>query len=189
MADNPQLVVALLARIDKFEKDLKDAGLIAEREMRGIETKLLTITVGTAAGQLLAKAIQAGMEAAKAEIEKVINDVLALGSAAKKTAVDMTELQRIAFTAQQAGISRGEFFKGIDAAAARMNEMNHSTTALLKLLDDNNIKYRDQAGHVVNIDKGLELAAKLMSEARTEMDKIKIAGIFGLTQQWVGVLG
>lgn len=189
MADDPKLVVALSARIDQFEKQMREAGLIAEREVRGIETKLSTVTFGTAGGVLLAQAIKAAMEAVKAEIERTIDLMLSLGSAAKKTAVDLEGLQRIGFTTRQAGISDKDMFSGLDNAARRMNEMNHSTTQLSLLLENNNIKYRDQAGHVVNIDRGLELAAELMGRARTEQDKIKIAEMFGLTRQWVGVLG
>ena len=38
MADEPKLVVALEARLDKFERQLREAGLIAERQMKEIES-------------------------------------------------------------------------------------------------------------------------------------------------------
>lgn len=40
MADDPKLVVALEARLNKFEKQMKDAGVIADREMKKIEDRV-----------------------------------------------------------------------------------------------------------------------------------------------------
>ena len=40
MADDPKLVVAITARLDQFEKQLKEAGVIAEREVSSIEKKM-----------------------------------------------------------------------------------------------------------------------------------------------------
>ena len=58
MADEPKLIVALEARLDKFEKQMREAGLIAEREMRSIETKMGTVAGGVVIGTVLAKAIR-----------------------------------------------------------------------------------------------------------------------------------
>ena len=39
MADDPKLVTALEVRLNAFEKQLKEAGVIAEREVKNIEDK------------------------------------------------------------------------------------------------------------------------------------------------------
>ena len=115
--------------------------------------------------------------------------MLTLGSLAKQTGVDLNELQRIGFTTRAAGMDDKAMAAGLESASAKMNEMNHHTTRLSELLDANNIKYRDQAGQVLKVSDGLELAARLMERAKTRPIRIEIARIFGLTQQWVGVLG
>jgi len=191
MADDPKLVVAITARLDQFEKSMKEAGLIAEREVKNIEAKLSTgrLAGAGAIGTLIAKGVEAAMSEIKNQIDIVIEQMLSLGAATKRTGVDLANLQRIGFATRFAGMADKDLFSGLDTAAAKMNEMNHHTTRLSALLDANNVKFRDQAGHVVNVDKGLELAAELMGRARTEADKIEIARLFGLSQQWVAVLG
>jgi hypothetical protein len=189
MADTPQLIVAISARLDQFEKQLKEAGLIAEREIKNIETKTSQIAIGSAIGVGAVELIKAAFKEIAAEIEKAVNQMLSLGAAARKTGLDFETIQRIGGAARQAGIGDADMFKGLDAAAAKMDEMNRHTTRLSEFLDQNNIKYKEQNGLVVDVNKGLELAATLMGRAGSEFEKIEIARMFGLTEQWVSVLG
>jgi hypothetical protein len=189
MADTPQLIVAISARLDQFEKQLKEAGLIAEREIKNIETKTSQIAIGSAIGVGTVKLIEAAMKEVVEQITKAFNQMIALGDAARKTGLDLQTIQRIGFTTRSAGIGDDEMFKGLDTAAAKMDEMNRHTTRLSEFLDQNNIKYKEQNGLVVDVNKGLEIAATLMSRAGSEFEKIEIAKMFGLTEQWVKVLG
>lgn len=189
MADEPKLVVALEARLDKFEKQLREAGLIAERQLREIETKTSRITIGVAAGNLLAKGIEAGMKSAIESIKAAIEETKELGSVARKTGLDFETLQRIGGATAMKGMDSKEFTSGLVAAATAMNDINHGETRLSQLLDDNNLKFRETNGQVVGVNRGLELAAILMGRTNNELDKIKIAQIFGLTEKWVSVLG
>lgn len=191
MADEPKLIVALEARLDKFEKQLRQAGFIAEREAKEIEQKLSIsdIAFGTAAAQLLVKAMTAAVDDLQKKIQEAVEQMRSLGDTARKTGLDMETIQRIGFAARAAGLSDQEIFAGLNAAAAKMEEMNRRTTELSKLLDAENLKYREQNGLVVDVNKGLDLAGILMGRAGNELERIEIAKMFGLTEKWVAALG
>jgi hypothetical protein len=128
------------------------------------------------------------VEATVAEINKAIDQMEKLGEATRKTGLDMQALQQIGFAGRIAGLSEQQFFKDLTNAAAKLEEMNRRTTTLSELLDANSLKYRDQQGLVVKIDQGLALAATLMQRAGNELERIEIAKLFGLTEQWINVL-
>jgi hypothetical protein len=196
VATDPQLIVALEARLDKFEKGLKEAGIIAEQQIKEIEAKFAGMEItpgkiagGVAAGNVIFKFLDKAVEGFIAKITEAIEQMNNLNDAMTKTTLSAEQLQRVGFAARAGGLTDKEFFAGLDRAGAAMDEMNRRTTKLGELLDANNIKYKDQAGLVVNVDRGLELAAELMSRAGSEFEKIEIAKAFGLTEQWVRVLG
>lgn len=190
MADEPQLVVAITARLDQFEKKLKDAGLIAEEAMRSIQTRMGTIAGGTALGNIIADAIKAAMSEVKNFIQETQALMLQLDDTARRTGVSFEDLQRIGGVAMAtSGMSQKQMLADLQKMAAVMDDMNRSQTTLAKYLAMNNAQFRDASGHVVKVDQGLEIAATLMQRAASESEKIKIAQLFGLSEQWVKSLG
>ena len=94
-----------------------------------------------------------------------------------------------AFAGGAAGLETKDLLAGLEARRRQARRDQPRETDLSKLLDANNVKYRDRNGLVVDANKGLELAAELMAKAGSEFEKIEIARMFGLTKEWVEVLG
>jgi hypothetical protein len=189
MADEPKLVVALEARLDKFEKQLREAGLIAQKELERIETKTSQITIGTALGRTLSRAIESAMSAAIDEIKRVIDEMNSLNDVIRETGITAEQFQRIGFAAVSSGLGTKELLSGLSGISTKLDEINRRETELSKYLDANNVKYRDRNGLVVQAAKGFELAAERMAQAGSEAEKIEIARLFGVTKEWVKVLG
>lgn len=189
MADEPKLIVAVEARLDRFERQLKQAGLIAERELKNIEQKTGSITFGVAAGNLLASAIQKAMSSAVDEIKRVVDEMQKLNDVLRLTGLTAEQFQRVAFAGLSGGLGADAISAGLEAVGAKMNDINRGETDLSKFLDANNLKYKERNGLVSDANKGLELAATLMGKAGSEFEKVRIAEKFGLTKDWVKVLG
>jgi len=189
MADEPKLIVAVEARLDRFERQLKQAGLIAERELKNIEQKTSGITFGVAAGNLLANAITKAMSSAVDEIKRVVDEMQKLNDVLRLTGLTAEQFQRVAFAGMSGGLGADAISAGLEAVGAKMNDINRGETDLSKFLDANNLKYKERNGLVSDANKGLELAATLMGKAGSEFEKVRIAEKFGLTKDWVKVLG
>ena len=190
MADEPKLIVAVEARLDRFERQLKQAGLIAERELKELENKTKGFTIGgVAAGNLLAIGIEKAMSAAVDAISKAIDEMNKLNDVLERTGITAEQFQRVAFAGMAGGLKTADLLAGLEAAGAKLDEINRRENELSKLLDANGIKYKERNGLVVDVNRGLELAAQLMAKAGSEFEKIEIARTFGLTAEWVKVLG
>jgi len=189
MADEPKLIVAVEARLDRFERQLKQAGLLAERELKQIEQKTSGITFGVAAGNLLAAAITKAMSSAVDEIKRVVDEMQKLNDVLRLTGLTAEQFQRVAFAGMSSGLGADAISAGLEAVGAKMNDINRGETDLSKFLDANNLKYKERNGLVSDANKGLELAATLMGKAGSEFEKVRIAEKFGLTKDWVKVLG
>lgn len=193
MADDPKLIVSLEARLDRFEKQLKEAGLIAQKEVDAIEASLGSIGSKTAGGAFAGTFLGTAFADLIKEIPKALQDMIKqfdeLGATMKRAAINAEELQRILFVTARAGISTTDAARDVEKVSAALEEMARKQTPLSRFLDDNNIKWRDQFGNVMNVNKALETAAQLMSKAATENEKIRIAEKFKLTKEWVEVLG
>ena len=138
---------------------------------------------------MIAKGIEAAFKGAIESIKAAIEETKELGTVAKRTALDMETIQRIGGAGVASGMSSQDALKGINDIATKMREMQHGETQLSQLLEDNNIKFKDRNGLVFDANKGLELAAELMGRTNNQIDKEKIAAIFGITKDWVGTLG
>jgi DNA-binding Xre family transcriptional regulator len=186
MADEPKLIIALEARLDRFERQLREAGLIAQREVRDLESKM---AIGTAAGNLIAKGIERASQAIVEMVTTAIDELKKFNDLMEVTALSAAQLQRIGFAGLAGGIDFKTLAGGLDQLALKMDDINRGETELSKFLDANNLKYRERNGLAVDANKALELAATLMSRAGSEAEKIRIAEKFGLTRDWVKVLG
>jgi len=189
MADEPKLIVAVEARLDRFERQLKQAGLIAERELKELESKTQFSIGGIAAGNLLAIGIEKAMKGAIDAITEAVDKMNKLNDVIVLTGISAENLQRVGFATRGAGLSDATMVAGLESIATKMNEINHGETELSKFLDKNNVKYRERNGLVIDANKALDLAAALMERAGNELDKVKIAEKFGLTKEWAKAIG
>lgn len=121
-----------------------------------------------------------------------LNDATAsmakLGETSKLTGIDLQRLQAIQAVGVQNGLGRQQTNDGLQSLAEKLNEARYTETELGRLLAENNLKLKDRQGQVIGTNEALSMAAKLIQNANTEFDKIKIAEAFGLTKDWVKTL-
>lgn len=187
-----QLVVKLEAKLDKFEKELRKAGVLAGNAVKDIEDKFSkanpTLPVKAMAGALAGfitgfsiDRIIRGLAEANAEMAK-------LGETAKRVSLDVQRFQELRFAGQRSGVEGKAFDTGIESLAEKLNDSRREETELGKLFAANNVALKDREGNVLAVNVALARVADLVRNAATEFDKIKIAETAGLTREWVPLL-
>lgn len=118
-----------------------------------------------------------------------IDTLKEMSAVAKKTYSDVAAISGLVNANQSQGISSKTTLSGIDALGAKANtELREGEGELSKLLEANNMKLVDRQGKLKSVNDLLMDAATLVREAGSEYDKIDIARIFGLSEEWVKVL-
>lgn len=115
-------------------------------------------------------------------------EIASFGETAKKAVIDVERFQALRLAAQGKGIDGKEFDSGLTGLAKELNGAKREENDLTRLLDANNIKFKDRRGQVISTNEALAIAADLISRTRDEQDKIAIAEKFGLPPEFVRLL-
>lgn len=186
------LVISVGANIAALERQMKAAAAVAERRADEIEAEFkkrspsfagdfgLGLLKGAIAGLAIDRVAKGFMEANK--------EIASFGDNARKAGLDLARFQELRLAAQGQGIESKTFDSGIQGLAKALNEARHEETELTKLLDANDVKYKNRKGEVISTNEALAVAADLISRAATEQDKIAIAERFGLPADFVPLL-
>jgi hypothetical protein len=202
-----QLIVQLEAKVDNFEKQMKKAAQVADQGFGSIETRakqtadLISKNLESAAngvggifskisGSFLGAAgiTGLGVSALLSTLVNINGELAKLPGLARTAELSTDKLQEIKFAANLGGLSDSDFATGLKSAVAMLDEAQRQTNSLTRLFNANGLSIRDQNGQLKNFDQLLMDAARLMQNARTEQEKIDVARMIGLTDQWVGVL-
>jgi len=202
--DLERLVVSLEARIDSFDKAMKRANDLHAKNTGEIDKRTAALKdsvsrqfgdLGEAASRVFGGMVKGAIAAATfAELSKQIGasveDMKKLEDAAKRLQTTTDAVQKTRFAGQKlGGLDAGTVDTGLTAIADKANkEFRDGEGELSKLLDANGLKLTDRAGKLKSINDLLMDAALLISNAATEADKVDIAKLFGLTEQWVKAL-
>jgi hypothetical protein len=196
VATDPQLIVALEARLDKFEKALKEAGVIAEQQVKEIEQKFAGMEItpgkiagGVALGNVIFKALEKAVEGFIGQITKAIDEMNALNDVIGRTGITSEQFQQALFIGRRAGVSDAAIVRDVETLATKFDELNIRQTRLGELLDANNIKYRDATGRVVDHNKQWEIAAELISRAVGPAQLAEVERLLGVSREWTKELG
>lgn len=204
----PALTVTLRGRLDQFQRDMDRADDIADRGIKTIESTFQNANLGLgkaieAAGQaaegpasaagktlglLVAGSFVGAMAAGIALFKQLNENMLDLERNARRAGVTLEEFQRISFAARGAGVGAGDVNKGLETLNEKIADMGRNENELSKLLDANNVKYKERGKVVIDTNQALNIAADLIARAGSEADKVKIAQIFGFTKDWVDAL-
>jgi hypothetical protein len=160
----------------QLARDLDDA-------TRGVNSFGAAFARGLGRGVIVAAVAGAG-----AAVLSITKEVAGLGDTARKTGLDLQRLQELRVGGQMQGISAPKIDAGLDAMASKLNAARQSENDLTRLLDENNVRYKNRTGEIISTNQALEIAANLISRAATEQDKIKIAEAFGLPRDFVPML-
>lgn len=142
---------------------------------------LASIGIGAAASA-------AGLGAFLDWVQKTNKELGDMGAAAKQAALNLTDFQKLQFATGAQGVSSDTFATGAAKMATSLNDATRGENELSKLLDANNIKFKDANGLLVNTNQMFNIARGLIANGANEFDKIKIADMLGLTKEWVPAL-
>lgn len=194
MAADPKLVVALEARLDRFEKQMKDAGVIAERGVKDIEDKFSRANpaIGAGAvfgGTLLASAFTAGLKQAGSFIEGIIERFKELQQVAKLAGASMQEVFGLQEAGRKFNVPIEEMTSGIRNLSNLLNQAGRGEeNSLTRLFEGNKISLRDANGEMITLQAALKIVADLVQNANTQWDKIDWARAAGFTEKAVPAL-
>lgn len=186
------LQIAVGANIRALEKQMKAAARASGQAADDIDArfKKLNPTINTSGLANAAKGFAAAftMDKVIRGLAEANSELVRIGATAKRVGLDTGKFQELQFAGRTNGLTNKQFGTGVEGLAERLNETRQQENSLSKLLDENNIKYKDRQGRVIDINTALGQLANLTKNAATEFDKIKIAEASGLTRDWVPML-
>jgi hypothetical protein len=174
MADEPRLIVALEARLDKFEKDLRQAGLLAEREMKSIQDSFTRNAPDIAGffkgfGGALLGALSID------RLRDIVDSVADIADNAERVAVSTDALQTLRFAMEQAGGSTSQLDSALQRFAVNIGKAADGTSFLARTFEANNVAMREANGQFKSQEQLLQSFADLVRAAGSEQDKLRLA--------------
>lgn len=185
------LVVQLGAKLDRFTADMNEAGNIADRAVSDIESRFASLnpTMGGFASLGAVAAGVTGMVGSLfASLVKVNSELASLQRNAEYAGVTAERFQRIQYAAGQGGVSAKESAEDIRNMARLLADAKENENSLTRLLEANNIKYRDRNGQVIKLNELLAIAGGLINKFDSMPEKVKAAQMLGLSERWVEAL-
>jgi len=206
--DTEQLIVALEARIDAFEKNFQKAAQTANTSWNAIESRgrqasaRIRADMDRATGSIansfkglggiissnLGLTGAAGAAGFLALAVKINGELANMARLAKQAEISTDKLQEIKFAANSGGVNDDDFNAALQLSLANLEEAAHKVNDLQRLFNANGKSIRDSNGELIKFDQLLSVAADLISRAPNEQAKVRIAEVVGLSRTWVRVL-
>ncbi|EJN11858.1 hypothetical protein PMI42_04873 [Bradyrhizobium sp. YR681] len=185
------LVAVLGARLDQFSSDLDQAGNMADDAISRIESAFDGLNPGFAGLSGLGAVIGGATAAAGAllaAMTSINSEVASIGKNAEFVGQSVADFQRTLFAAGQGGVSSEQATKDLRGLATLLADAKENENSLTKLLDANNVKYKDRTGQVINTSQALKVAEDLIGRFQSLPEKTKAAEMLGLSEGWVRAL-
>jgi hypothetical protein len=190
MADNTaSLVVALSAQLTKFEKDMRSAGIMAEKATKDIEDKFSKIQpsinasfFGNLFSTLTDKALSGAVEAVKALVDRFKE----LQAVSKYTELSLQWLYGLQQAGQKAGSTFGDINIAVKAIAFSLDEMKRGgDNALKTLLDANPQLLKGANRDALTLAQTLGIIQDALAGARNTIQAVDIAKNLGIPESVV----
>jgi hypothetical protein len=123
-----------------------------------------------------------------AALQSINSELTAIGQAARYLNTTTDTVQKLQFAGMTQGIGSDQALSDLQNVGKLLNDAQRNENSLTKLLDANNIAYKNRAGELISINDLLGKGADLVKNAGSFADKVEIAKMLGLTQQWVPAL-
>lgn len=192
MAVDPGLVVSLEARLDKFEKQLKEAGVIADRHVSAIEDRFSKSNPsfsGSFLGNFLANLTTKGLDAAVKMVSDLVDRFIDLEKVSKLTGESMRDLFGIQEAAAKFKVPVDETAASVKALAVLLDQMQRGEKNSLTALFDANPQFLKGVNRdALTLQQTLALVSDIVQNARTEIQKIDLAKAAGQTESMVKFL-
>ena len=115
-------------------------------------------------------------------LSNVTSDLVGFEKAAREANLSLQDFQATRGAASLKGIGGEDFDKSVAGLAKALNDARREENDLSKFLDANNIKFKEGTRLVIDTNRALEIAARLIRQAREEQDKVKVAKAFGVEE-------
>jgi hypothetical protein len=189
MADNTaSLVVALSAQLTKFEKDMRDAGIMAEKATKDIEGKFSKMNpqVSTSfLGNLFSNLATKGLSAAEEAIKDIIKRFEELQQTAKYTETSLQWVYGLQEAFKKSGSSADDLNKALTTVALQLDQIKRGNTEnpLAKLFAANGINPN-------TINSAADALARVGDVVQTlkPIERIEVARALGLPESSVSAL-
>jgi hypothetical protein len=182
------LVVQLGAKLDQFASDMNQAGDMADSAVSRIESSFANLNPGLGGFGALGLSITGATGAIGvllAALSSVNSQLADIQKNADFSGISTDRLQQLQFAAGQNGIGNDQSATDLANVSKLLADANYNENSLTKLLDENNIKYKDRNGEVITLNQLLALGPGLLSKFDSIPDKTKAAQMLGLSQGWV----
>lgn len=190
--DTAALVVALSAQLTKFEKDMKDAGGIADRTVSGIEDRFSRLNPafsGSFLGNFASNFATKGVDAAIKFVTDLKDRFLELRDVAHLVGLSMNDIFGIQQAAGKTGTAVEDVTKSVRALAFLLDQMQRGEkNSLSALLDANPQALQGVNREALTLQQTFGVVANLVQNARTEIQKIDISAAAGQTESMVKFL-
>ena len=193
MADNTaSLVVALSAQLTKFQKDMQDAGIMADKAVGDIENKFSKMNPQISAsffGNLFANAATKGI----AEVENGLADLIQrfkdLEKIAEQTGLSMQQAFAIQQVVAKFGASAADANASLKGLALQLEQLKRGApNTLSDLIDLNPQAFGNVDKQVLTLQQALEGVAEVVKHIDDPVAKWDIATKLGLTESLVKAL-
>jgi hypothetical protein len=193
MADNTaSLVVALSAQLTKFEKDMRSAGIMAEKATNDIEDKFSKMNpkISTSFfGNLFSNLATKGIDAAVTAIEGLIDRFGDLKKAAEYADLSMNFLYGLQEVGSKAGASIGDINTAVKAVAFSLDEMKRGGDNALKTLLDANPQFLKGANRdALSLAQTLDIVSGIIGQAKNQIQAVDIAKNLGIPESTVATM-
>lgn len=179
MPGEPALVAALEARLTKFEKQLKEAGTIADREVSKIEGRFAKMNPGSSFLSGFAKAAIGAfsLERAISGVINTIQTVGKIGDLSDRVGITAEQLQELQFALKQSGAEADQAGPALERFSVAISKAA-AGGGLAKFLRDNSVALLDQNGKLRSNADLLGEVANLIKNAESQQDRLNIASQF-----------
>lgn len=182
------LVVQLGAKLDQFAADMNQAGDMADSAVSRIESRFASLNPGLGGfsnfGTIMTGA--AGAAAGLLAILEGVNKTFAdIAKNAEYTGLTLERFQQVKFAAQVGGVGDAQATADLRNVARLLADAKENENSLTKLLDANNIKYKDRNDKIISTNQLLSTAIGLINRFQSLPEKVEAAKALGLSEQWV----
>lgn len=190
--DTAALVVALSAQLSRFERDMKQAGDVADRTASGIEDRFSRLNPHISSsflGNLFSNAVTAGISAAEDALKDLVKRFEDLQYTAKYTETAIQTVYGLQDAFKKSGSSVDDLNKSLTSVALQLDQMQRGNTEnpLAKLFAAN-----PQALKGIKIDAldATEALAKVGDIIQTlkPIERLEVARALGLPESAVQAL-
>jgi hypothetical protein len=190
--DTASLVVALSAQLTKFEKDMRAAGIMADKAVNDIEDKFSKINpkistsfLGNFFANLADKAINAATDA----ISKLISRFEDLQKTADYAGTSLQWLYGVQAAGAKAGASIDDMNAAVRALAFQLDEMKRGGDNSLKTLLDANPKFLKGANRdALDLADTMRIVGNIIANLDNQVQRVDVAKNLGMPEGAVAAL-